>query len=173
MSSAISFLLMLFCFNFFRFYWIFYLHFKYYPLSRSLLQKPPLPSLLPLPLWGCFSTHPSTSAFVLRFPYTEALNPIRPKSVSSHWCATRPSSAKYVAGAMGPSTCTIWLVVQSLGAPGFGGEGLVAQSCSPMGLQNPSAPSVPSPTPPLGTPCSVQWLAVSICLKYQRQYWKI
>jgi hypothetical protein len=33
-----------------------------------------------------------------------------------------------------------------------------------MGLQKPSAPLVPYPTLPLGTPCSVQWLAASICL---------
>jgi hypothetical protein len=33
-----------------------------------------------------------------------------------------------------------------------------------VGLQIPSAPSVLSLTPPLGTPCSVQWLAVSIYL---------
>ena len=35
---------------------------------------------------------------------------------------------------------------------------------SPMGLQTPSAPSVLSLTPPLGTLCSVQWLAASIHL---------
>jgi hypothetical protein len=38
----------------------------------------------------------------------------------------------------------------------------------PVGLQIPSAPSVLSLTPtlgtPLGTPCLVQWLTVSICL---------
>jgi hypothetical protein len=34
----------------------------------------------------------------------------------------------------------------------------------PMGLQTPSAPSVLSLTPPLGTPYSVQWLTVSIHL---------
>jgi hypothetical protein len=34
----------------------------------------------------------------------------------------------------------------------------------PMGFQIPSAPLVLSLTPPLGTPCSVQWLAASICL---------
>jgi hypothetical protein len=34
----------------------------------------------------------------------------------------------------------------------------------PLGLQTPSSPSVPSVTPPLGTPWSVQWLPVSICL---------
>jgi hypothetical protein len=33
-----------------------------------------------------------------------------------------------------------------------------------MGLQTSSAPLVPSPTPPSGTPLSVQWLAASICL---------
>jgi hypothetical protein len=33
-----------------------------------------------------------------------------------------------------------------------------------MGLQTSSAPSVLSLTPPLGTPCSVEWLAVSIHL---------
>ena len=32
----------------------------------------------------------------------------------------------------------------------------------PRGLQTPSAPSVLSLTPPLGSPCSVPWLAVSI-----------
>ena len=32
----------------------------------------------------------------------------------------------------------------------------------PMRLQTPSAPSVLSLTPPLGSPCSVQWLAASI-----------
>ena len=34
----------------------------------------------------------------------------------------------------------------------------------PMVLQTPSAPSVFSQTPPLGTMCSVQWLAASIGL---------
>jgi hypothetical protein len=34
----------------------------------------------------------------------------------------------------------------------------------PMGLQTPSAPSVPSLTLPLGTPSSVQWLAASMHL---------
>jgi hypothetical protein len=32
-----------------------------------------------------------------------------------------------------------------------------------MELQSSSAPSVLRLTPPLGTPCSVQWLAMSIC----------
>ena len=32
----------------------------------------------------------------------------------------------------------------------------------PMGMQTPSAPSVLPLTPPLGSPCSVRWLAVCI-----------
>jgi len=34
----------------------------------------------------------------------------------------------------------------------------------PMGIHTPSDPSVPSLTPPLGSPCSVRWLAASVCL---------
>jgi hypothetical protein len=38
----------------------------------------------------------------------------------------------------------------------------VDTAATSMGLQTPSVPSVPSPTPPLGTPHSVQWLVTSI-----------
>jgi hypothetical protein len=34
----------------------------------------------------------------------------------------------------------------------------------PMELQTPSTPSVLPLTPPSGSPCSVQWMAVSICI---------
>jgi hypothetical protein len=44
-----------------------------------------------------------------------------------------------------------------------GGVGLV-YIVLPMGLQTPSTLSILSLTPLLGTPCSVQWLAASICL---------
>jgi hypothetical protein len=46
------------------------------------------------------------------------------------------------------------------------GEGiwLVDITVLHMGLQIPSSPSVLSLIPPLGTPCSVQWLALSIWL---------
>ena len=44
------------------------------------------------------------------------------------------------------------------------GAWLVDNVVLPMGLQTPSTPSVLSPTPPLGSPCSVQWLAGSICI---------
>jgi hypothetical protein len=75
----------------------------------------PLPS--PLLVEGAPPTthsHPP----VLEFPYTGASNTLRPKGLFFHWCPIRPSSAIYVASAMGYSMCTLWLVVQSLGAPG-------------------------------------------------------
>jgi hypothetical protein len=54
----------------------------------------------------------------LAFPCTGASNLHWMKGLFSHWCPTRPSSATYAAGAMGPSMCTLWLVVSSLGALG-------------------------------------------------------
>jgi hypothetical protein len=45
-----------------------------------------------------------------------------------------------------------------------GGVWLVDIVVLPMGLKTPSTPSVLSLIPLLGTPCSVQWLASSICL---------
>jgi hypothetical protein len=91
----------------------------------------------------------------------------RSKGLSSHWCLSRPSSATYVAGAIGRSMCipcwwlSPWKVKIGVGV----GEGtLVGFVLLPMVLQTPSAPSVLSLTPPLGTPHSVQWLAASICL---------
>ena len=52
--------------------------------------------------------------------------------------------------------------------PGSSGQGrgvwLVDIVVLPMGLQTPSAPSVLPVAPPLGSPCSVQWLATSILI---------
>jgi hypothetical protein len=41
-----------------------YLHFKYYPPSRSPLWNPPIPFKLLLLLWGCSPTHMPTPAFL-------------------------------------------------------------------------------------------------------------
>ena len=51
-----------------------------------------------------------------------------------------------------------------LGSSGGGGGGLSGWLivALPMVLQTPSAPSVLHLTPPLGSPCSVRWLAASI-----------
>ena len=139
----------LFSFYFFCIWYFLYLHFK--------ISFPRLPSRSPLfhSISPCLyeGTLPPTHSHFpsLAFPYTGTLNPLRPKGHSSHWCPTRPSSATYAAGAMGPSMCTLWLVVQSLGA-----SGSLARwhCCSFHGAANPSALSVPSPTPVLVT-CSV------------------
>ena len=48
------------------------------------------------------------------FPYTGARSIHRKKGLSSHWCPRSPSSATYVAGAMGPSMCT-WNLGDLLG----------------------------------------------------------
>jgi len=93
-----------------------YLHFKCYALSWLHLQKPSTPSSLPLLLWGCSTTHPSIDFELntLAFPYTGTPSLLKTKSLSSHWCSTRPSFATFEAGAMGPSMCTILLMVWSL-----------------------------------------------------------
>ena len=85
------------------------------PFQVSLLEPPhPIPSFLASMR---VHSHPPTHSHlpVLAFPYTEVSNTLMPKGCSSHWCPTRPSSATYVARAMGRSTCILWLVVQSLG----------------------------------------------------------
>jgi hypothetical protein len=69
----------------------------------------------------------------LTFPYTGASSFHKTKVLSFHWCPTRPSSATYGAGAMSPSTSTLWLVIYSLGAL----EYLVGWYCSSYGVASP------------------------------------
>jgi hypothetical protein len=65
--------------------------------------KLPIPSHLTLLLWGCSCTYPPTpTSLSWHSPTLGHLAFKRPR---------RPSSATYVAGAMGPSMCTLWLVV--------------------------------------------------------------
>ena len=118
---------------------------------RKTLSPPPPPAYQPT-----YSHFP-----VLAFLYTGASSLHRTKCLSPHWCLTRPSSATYAAGSMGHSMCTLWLVVWSLGAQGVW---LVNNVVLSMDFQTPSAPSVLSLTPPLGTRRSVQWLTESIHL---------
>jgi hypothetical protein len=82
----------------------------------------------------------------LAFPYTRALNTLRPEGLSSHWCPTKPFSATYMANA----PCVFfgwWSSPWEL--QGIWPIDTVAPS---MGLQIPSAPSVPAPSPPSVTP---------------------
>jgi hypothetical protein len=69
-QGNIFFLFLIWCFI--------YLHFKCYSLSWFPLRKPPLPSSLPLLLWGCSPTHSPTH------PPTHSLLPIHPV-IPLHW----------------------------------------------------------------------------------------
>jgi hypothetical protein len=83
----------------------------------SPLQKPPIPSPTPCLYEG---SHPPTHSQPppLAFPYTGALNTLKPLGRSSHLYSTRPSSATHVASVMGHFMCILSLVLLSPGAPG-------------------------------------------------------
>ena len=74
-----------------------------YPISHASMRV-----LLYLPIHSHLTTLP--------FLYTGASNLHRTKGLSSNWCQIRTSCAIYVVGAMGPSMCTLWLLVSSLGS---------------------------------------------------------
>jgi hypothetical protein len=77
-----------------------------FPLGNPLSNPCPRASM------RVFPYPPTHACFVaLTFLYTEALSLHRNKGLSSHWCQTRTPSATYVAGTMGLSMCTLWLVV--------------------------------------------------------------
>ena len=127
--------------------YLLYLHFKCFPFQVSP-SEPPYP--IPLPLWGCFPTHPlpsSRTGISLHWgiEHPQAWGPlltlVSNKAILCHICG------QY----MGLSMPILWLVVQSLGTPG-GGLWPVDPVAPSMGLQPPLAPSVLSPSPPLGTP---------------------
>jgi hypothetical protein len=130
--------------------------FQVSPLETALAHPPSPASMKVLPHPSIYSCLPA-----LTFPYTAALNPLRPKGHSSQCCPTRPSSATYLAKYMGPSMCIILLVVQSPVIPEVWPVDTVAPH---MGLQTPTPPSAPSLIPPSGSLCSVHWLAESIHL---------
>ena len=147
---------------FFFFYWIFYLY-TFQILSSLTVPPPETPYTIPPPPASIrVLPQPTHSCLpALAFPYTGALSLHRTKGLSSHWYWKRPSSATYADGAMGHS---MYSLVGSLVPGSSGGFWLFDIVVPPMRLQTPSAPSVLSLTPPLGTPWSVQWLAASIHL---------
>jgi hypothetical protein len=114
-------LLLLFCFVFNVFHlhqvellysffigFFFNLHLKCLPLPWS---PPPLTLYSVLHLPASMRVPPSCLS-ALAFPYTAASNTIRPKSLFTHWCLTRPFSATYAASTMGPYMCILSWVVQ-------------------------------------------------------------
>ena len=74
-----------------------------YPLESPYIVPHPTAFMKVYPYPPTYSCLPS-----LTFPYTGALSFHRTKGLSSHQCPTKPSSATYVAGAMGPSMCTLY-----------------------------------------------------------------
>ena len=147
-----------------KFYWLFYLFtFQSYPPSWFPLHKPPIPSHSLYFYEGASHTPKCTHFHLtdLAFPYPGASSLHRTKGLPSNWCQIRPSSATYAAGGMGPSMCTLWLVVFFFPWE-LRGFWLVDIVVLLMGLQTPSSPSVLPLTPPLG--CYAQsrgWLQAS------------
>jgi hypothetical protein len=141
---------------------LFYLIFIdiFFTCISNVIPFPGFPSENPYTTPPPPAYQPTQSSFpVIAFPYTGALSLLGTKGHLSHWCSSRPSSATYSAGAMGPWMCTLcwWFSAWEIWG------NLVDWYCySSMGLQTPSPSSVHSLTPPLGSPCSVQWLAESI-----------
>jgi hypothetical protein len=144
-----------------------YLHFKCCPPSRFPLHKASIPSLSPLFLWVCSSTHPlhfTAQAFL----YAGASSLHRKKVFLSHWCQKRLSSATYAAGAIGPSMCTLWLVFSSLRALGKGG--LVGwYCCSSYGVANPFSSFSPFSNSSIGVPA----LSLMAGCEHPHLYWSV
>jgi len=88
------------------FYWMFSLS-TFQMLSPFLVSHSEIPYPMELPPGGCSPSLPPVS-----WPSPTLGHPalIGPKA-SPTTDAQRPSSATYVAGAMGHSVCTLWLVV--------------------------------------------------------------
>jgi len=136
---------------------MFYLHFKCYPLSgfSSINSLSHLPSPFSMRMFLHPPTHPYLPTSSLCHSPTLGQWTLAGPRASSHWCPVRPSSATCAAGAMGLSIVVfvLWFSPWELW--------LVAIIVL-MGLQTPSALSILSLTPPMGTLFSVQWLVVSV-----------
>jgi hypothetical protein len=141
-----------------------YLQFKFYPLSRSPLRKPP--SHPPPPATMRVLPHtPTTPASQLGHSYTLGhQTPSGPRADTPTDFQQGHPLPHMRPEPWVPSFVLFgwWFSTQELQRSGW----LILLLSPPpqLGLQTPSAPSVPSPISPSGTLHSVQWLAVSICL---------
>ena len=129
------------------------------PPFQFPLHKPPSPP--PSPASMRVLPHPPTHFCLssLAFPYAGVSKLHRTKGLPSQWCQIRYSSVTYPAGAMG-TPCVLfgwWFSPWELW-----GVWLVGIVVLPMGMQSPSAPSVLALISPLGSPHSVQCLAMYI-----------
>jgi hypothetical protein len=126
--------------------------FSGFPTRTPYPIPPPLASMRVLPYPATHSCLPALSFYCIGVS-----NLHRTNGLSSHWCPTRSSSATYAAWHGSNHVYTgLWFIHWELW-----GVSLVDIHVLPIGLQTPSAPSVLSPNPPLGTQYSVQWLEAS------------
>ena len=132
--------------------YLIYLHFNCYPPSRFPLCKPSILSSILLLLWGYSPTHSHLT--VLLFPYTGA---------SQDQGTPLPSFDPRQGHPLLHMHLGLWVL---FGWWFSSWELRLVNIALPMGLQTPSAPPVLAQTSPLGSQCSVWWLAanISICI---------
>ena len=145
------------CYFLFLFFWLYI--FFIYILNVSPFQ---------VSLWEPLSHHPPASMRVLPHPPTPILlpwhSPTLEHRTSSGTGASLSTDAQqghplpYMWPA--PWLLQVYSLVGGLVPVSSRGSGLLKLCCKP-----PTAPSVPSPTPPSGTLSSVQWLAVIMKFK--------
>jgi hypothetical protein len=134
----------------------------------NVIPLPPFPpeTLYPIPppllLWGCPPNHPPILVSLPSHSNTLGHQTFTGPKSSSPVDAQRghPLLHMHMKSCVPPCVLCGWWFSPWV----FWQVRLVDFVFLPMGLQTPSAPRVLSLTPPLGTLCSVQWLAVSNCL---------
>ena len=112
-------------------------------------------------LWGCSPTHPHLTTLALLYSGSSSLH--RTKGLSFHWCHTGHPLLH-----MGPSMCTLWLVILSLDV--WRVWFLVHwYCCSSYGAANPFLSFSPFPNSSIGVPmlipmvgCEHQHLYLSV-----------
>ena len=132
-----------------------YLHFKCYSLSWFPLQKHPIPSFLPL-----LTSSPTSSSMCCHSPTLDHLALSGPRaSPPIDVSQGHPLLHMQLEPWVPPCVLFGWWF-----SPWELWEYWLVHIVLPMGLQAPSAPSVLSLAPPLGTLSSVQWLDESMHL---------
>ena len=157
----------IFLFNFFSFLFFFFLLDIFLIYISNVFPFPGFPFRKPL-------IHPSSPCLYKgALLSTHPLLPSRP-GIPLHWGIEHPQTQEMLLPLMSNKAILCHICCQSI--PPCVLFGLWSSSwelqgvwpvdivAPPMGLQIPSAPLVPAPTPPLGTLSSVQCLAVSIRL---------
>jgi hypothetical protein len=126
------------------FYWIFYLHLKCYALSRTPLQKPPMPSP-PLPVSMKVLPNPPIHSCP-GIPLYWGIEPHQTQELLLPLVSNKAILCHISSWSHG--SLHIYSLVGGPVPRSSGGFWPVDTVAPPMGLQATSAPSDPSPTPP-------------------------